>query len=59
MWRVARSIADELRGLETTAQEALGFGLDTITQDWSLGARQAIFITSTGSSAESLKRQAC
>ncbi|KAJ5960768.1 uncharacterized protein N7479_007918 [Penicillium vulpinum] len=45
MWRVARSIADEIRGLEAHMQQALGFGLDASTQIGSLGVRQIIFLT--------------
>lgn len=59
MGRVARSIADDLRGLEITTQETLGFGLDTNTEDWSLGVRQTIFTSSMGLYAEPFKDQTC
>lgn len=45
MWRVARSIADDLRGLDTHMQQALGVGLDGPLQTGSLGVRQTIFTT--------------
>ncbi|KAJ5129985.1 uncharacterized protein N7515_006024 [Penicillium bovifimosum] len=45
MWKVARSIADDLRGHEAYLRQALGFGLDDRIQGGSLGVRQAIFIT--------------
>lgn len=45
MWRVARSIAEELRGHEAHLQQALGFKLDDCIQPGSLGVRHAIFIT--------------
>ncbi|KAJ5773746.1 hypothetical protein N7457_008642 [Penicillium paradoxum] len=45
MWRVARSIAEDLRGHEAHLQQALGFKLDDCIQPGSLGVRQAIFIT--------------
>ena len=47
MWRVARSIAQDLRGHETHLREAMGFGLDAATQPGSLGVRQTIFTTRT------------
>lgn len=43
MWRVARSIADDLRSHNTHMQQALGFGLDHPIQPGSVGARQTIF----------------
>lgn len=45
MWRVARSIADDIRGHEPHLQQALGLGLDDRIQGGSLGVRQIIFIT--------------
>ncbi|KAJ5583998.1 uncharacterized protein N7459_003798 [Penicillium hispanicum] len=45
MWRVARSIANDLRGHEAHMKEALGFGLDGNIQTGSLGVRQTIFFT--------------
>ncbi|KAJ5583150.1 hypothetical protein N7535_001770 [Penicillium sp. DV-2018c] len=45
MWKVARSIAEDLRGLEGYMRQALGFGLDDRIQEGSLGVRQAICIT--------------
>ena len=45
MWRVARSIADDIRGHEAHLQQALGLGLDSSIQAGSLGVRQTIFIT--------------
>ena len=45
MWRVARSIADDIRGHEPHVQQALGVGLDDHIQAGSLGVRQIIFIT--------------
>ncbi|KAJ5163928.1 uncharacterized protein N7500_005758 [Penicillium coprophilum] len=45
MWRVARSIADDIRGLETPLKQVLGHGLDDSIQAGSLGVRQIIFIT--------------
>lgn len=59
MWRVARSIANDLRGLETTAQEALGFGLHLNTQNRSLGVRQTIFTSGIGSHADAPKEKSC
>ena len=45
MWRVARSISDELRGLQAHMQHALGFGLDAEVQSESIGVKQIIFTT--------------
>ncbi|KAJ6138811.1 hypothetical protein N7471_005297 [Penicillium samsonianum] len=45
MWRVARSIAVDIRGHEAHLQQALGLGLDDSIQAGSLGVRQIIFIT--------------
>ncbi|KGO74105.1 Transcription factor, fungi [Penicillium italicum] len=45
MWRVARSIANDLHGHEAHLQQALGLGLDDSVQAGSLGVRQTIFIT--------------
>ncbi|KAJ5209319.1 hypothetical protein N7449_003698 [Penicillium cf. viridicatum] len=45
MWRVARSIANDIRGHEAHLQQALGLGLDDSIQAGSLGVRQIIFIT--------------
>ncbi|KZN91513.1 Thiamine repressible genes regulatory protein [Penicillium chrysogenum] len=45
MWRVARSIADDIRGHEPHVRQALGVGLDDHIQAGSLGVRQIIFIT--------------
>lgn len=44
MWRVARSIANDIRGHEAHLQQALGLGLDDSIQAGSLGVRQIIFI---------------
>ncbi|KAJ9489396.1 hypothetical protein VN97_g3869 [Penicillium thymicola] len=45
MWRVAESIAKDIRCYEAHLQQALGLGLDDSTQAGSLGVRQIIFIT--------------
>jgi uncharacterized protein (DUF2461 family) len=45
MWRVARSIVRDLRGLEVHMRQALGFGLNGSIQTGSLGVQQTIFIT--------------
>lgn len=46
MWRVARSINNDLRGHEEFARQ-MGFGLDASIQTGSLGIRQTIFTTCT------------
>ncbi|KAJ5198707.1 uncharacterized protein N7498_007824 [Penicillium cinerascens] len=51
MWRVARSISDELRGFQSQMQHALGFGLDADVQNESIGVKQIIFTTSSTISA--------
>jgi hypothetical protein len=45
MWKVARSIEEDLRGHEAHLRQALGFGFDDRIQAGSLGVRQAIYIT--------------
>ncbi|KAJ5618781.1 hypothetical protein N7510_002765 [Penicillium lagena] len=45
MWKVARSIAEDLRSHETRLEQTLGFGLCTAIQTGSLGVRQTIFTT--------------
>ncbi|OQD82129.1 hypothetical protein PENANT_c023G05787 [Penicillium antarcticum] len=45
MWKVARSIADDLRGHEAHMRQALGIGLDSGIQTGSLGVQQTIFTT--------------
>ncbi|KAJ5513768.1 hypothetical protein N7463_003320 [Penicillium fimorum] len=45
MWRVARSIADDICGLEGHLKQVLGHGLDDSIQAGSLGVRQIIFVT--------------
>ncbi|CAG8355553.1 unnamed protein product [Penicillium salamii] len=45
MWRVARSIAHDLRGHESLLKQSLGFGLDAGIQEGSLGVQQTIFTT--------------
>jgi len=45
MWRVARSIAEDLRAHETHMKQALGFGLDGDLRTGSLGVQQTIFVT--------------
>jgi hypothetical protein len=45
MWKVARTIADDLRGHEAHMRQALGIGLDSGIQTGSLGVRQTIFTT--------------
>ncbi|KAJ6078396.1 hypothetical protein N7467_008149 [Penicillium canescens] len=45
MWKVARSIVDDLRGVEAHLKQGLGFGLDAAIQTGSLGVRQTIFNT--------------
>ncbi|KAJ5640250.1 uncharacterized protein N7484_008112 [Penicillium longicatenatum] len=44
MWRVARSINNDLRGHEEFARQ-MGFGLDASIQTGSMGIRQTIFTT--------------
>jgi hypothetical protein len=45
MWKVARSISNDLRGHETLLKQSFGFGLDAGIQEGSLGVRQTIFTT--------------
>ncbi|KAJ5949762.1 hypothetical protein N7454_001346, partial [Penicillium verhagenii] len=45
MWRVARSIHNDLRGHEEFVRQTLGFGLDTPIQTGSTGIRQTVFTT--------------
>ncbi|CAI7616827.1 unnamed protein product [Penicillium glandicola] len=45
MWKIARSIAAELRAQEGQLQQTMGFGLDDRIQAGSLGVRQIVFIT--------------
>ncbi|PYH87959.1 C6 zinc finger domain protein [Aspergillus ellipticus CBS 707.79] len=45
MWKIARSITDELRGYDSMMQHALGFGLEKRVQPGSLGVRQTILVT--------------
>ncbi|RAL00859.1 Zn(II)2Cys6 transcription factor [Aspergillus ibericus CBS 121593] len=45
MWKIARSIADDLRCYESMMQHAVGCGLDKSTQPGSLGVRQIILTT--------------
>ncbi|KAJ5771559.1 hypothetical protein N7520_002088 [Penicillium odoratum] len=45
MWRVARSINNDLRGHEEFARQKLGLGLDTSPQTGSIGVRQAVYAT--------------
>ncbi|PYH42846.1 Zn(II)2Cys6 transcription factor [Aspergillus saccharolyticus JOP 1030-1] len=45
MWKIARSIIDELRGFDGWMKRALGFGLDKSAQPGSLGVRQTILTT--------------
>jgi hypothetical protein len=45
MWRVARSISDDLRGLQSHMQHAFGFGLDAEVHTGSTGVKQIIFTT--------------
>lgn len=45
MWKVAKSIARDLRGHETLLKQSFGFGLDAGPQAGSLGVCQIIFIT--------------
>ncbi|OJJ50396.1 hypothetical protein ASPZODRAFT_1165843 [Penicilliopsis zonata CBS 506.65] len=45
MWRVARSISNDLKSFEPDMQRALGFGLDKPAQQGDLGARQTILLT--------------
>ncbi|KAJ5979576.1 hypothetical protein N7481_006874 [Penicillium waksmanii] len=45
MWRVARSITEDLRALELHMKQTLGFGLDADLRSGSLGVQQTIFVT--------------
>lgn len=45
MWRVARSIAEDLRAHEAHMKQALGFGLDGDLRTGSLGVQQTIYVT--------------
>ncbi|KAJ5299019.1 hypothetical protein N7476_010576 [Penicillium atrosanguineum] len=45
MWRVARSISDDLRELQPPMQHAFGFGLDAEVHGGSTGVKQIIFTT--------------
>ncbi|XHG06036.1 hypothetical protein AWENTII_009247 [Aspergillus wentii] len=44
MWRISRSIVDDLRSFESEMQRALGFGLDKCAQPGELGVRQTILV---------------
>lgn len=46
MWKVAVSIAEDLRNQESQVQQALGLRLDASIQSGSLGVRQTMFTTS-------------
>lgn len=45
MWKIAKSISDDMRCYDSKMQHALGFGLDKPVQQGSLGVRQTILIT--------------
>ncbi|KAH8422478.1 fungal specific transcription factor domain-containing protein [Aspergillus melleus] len=45
MWRIARSITDDLRCYDAKMRRALGFGLDKCAQQGVLGVQQAMLIT--------------
>ncbi|KKK23501.1 hypothetical protein P175DRAFT_0533402 [Aspergillus ochraceoroseus IBT 24754] len=45
MWRIAKSIWDDLRCFDSKMQTALGFGLDKSAQPGSIGVRQTMLIT--------------
>lgn len=59
MWRVARSIVHDLRGLEVHMQQALGFGLNGSIQTGSLGVQQTIFLTCKVKSRHCFERLGC
>ncbi|KAL4932507.1 Zn(II)2Cys6 transcription factor [Aspergillus undulatus] len=45
MWRIAKSIWDDLRTFDARMQRALGFGLDKRPQQGAVGVQQTMFIT--------------
>ncbi|CEL10414.1 hypothetical protein ASPCAL13534 [Aspergillus calidoustus] len=45
MWKIAKSVRDDLRSFEFKMQRALGFGLDKRPQPGRIGVQQAIFNT--------------
>jgi hypothetical protein len=45
MWRIAKSIWDDLRVFDSKMQRALGFGLDKRPQPGSVGVQQTMCIT--------------
>ncbi|KAL4998364.1 fungal-specific transcription factor domain-containing protein [Aspergillus recurvatus] len=45
MWRIAKSIWDDLRAFDSKMQRALGFGLDKRPQPGSVGVQQTMCIT--------------
>ncbi|RAH53576.1 C6 zinc finger domain protein [Aspergillus piperis CBS 112811] len=45
MWKIAKSITDDMRCYDSKMQHALGFGLDKPVQPGTLGVRQTILIT--------------
>lgn len=45
MWRIARSITDDLRCYDARMRRALGFGLDKCAQQGALGVKQTMLIT--------------
>ncbi|KAL2812719.1 C6 zinc finger domain protein [Aspergillus granulosus] len=45
MWRIAKSVRDELRSFDCKMQRALGFGLDKRPQPGHVGVQQTIFTT--------------
>lgn len=45
MWKIARSIINDLRDYDTLMQRALGIGLDKPPQPGALGVRQTMLVT--------------
>lgn len=45
MWKIARSITDDLRCYDAKMRRALGFGLDKCAQQGALGVKQTMLIT--------------
>lgn len=56
MWRIAKSIWDDLRTFDSKMQRALGFGLDKRPQPGGVGVQQTMCITReySGLSLESM-----
>lgn len=45
MWKIAKSISNDLHGHDCLMRQALGFGLDKPPQQGALGVRQTVLVT--------------